>query len=963
MGNASPVNANSVSTASWKNGKNNIDESKTIDALRLNIDLLTKMNEKISNLSANFNRLEKIKERAFGGKKINLLKEEIELMDKQQDAIVTNIANMEALKLRNKSYLTSKGFRFDDDGQLSNYNSKLMEMEKRVESLQKKSEANSKSESLKKSYESANKELETVKASLGQFLQLQTDIPNAKGDWEDLETSIADARAEIIRANREMNTFYMTERMAITGEQFDRDDTYIQTLQIKAELVGADQAKQFLEETIALMQRQQRQQNIMMDEGRDRAEQNKKVLDEFGFNFTKDGYVYSGAKTLNDLKYKLTPEEYDAVKEAYDEYIEDIYHTIPEAEQQWHELAQSIKETEMNIKRADLELKNFKATSQIEITEYEIGRNDTLLETLQIKAEVLGGTEAIKFLEEATYLLEKNQKAQETLLQSTKDRVKNNRAELEKYNFHFTADGGIHNGADDLRDLKGSLGKEEYEYVKEVFDQYMEDIYENIPEAEKEWWSLRQEIIENEKAIKEAKMQMEDLIRSAKIDEIEKQIDHLNEQLDILGAKLELSNGSEQLDYLNQSNALLQDMIDKLEQSASKYQNILNQDKKNLVEFGIKFNDDGSIKNLEQVMSGLANADLMEELQDYADKYNDSLSASADATKQMLEYQQQIKDNEKSKLETIKKVEDEITEIYKDQIDKRIEAIEKQADAQKEALSKAKEEYNKWRDEADYKNDYDEQLKVVEDLQKDIAEAQRDDSLTGKKKVQDLMEQLKEEQENLEKLLQDKVDSDINDMFDDQMDKVEEDAKKQTEGIEEVWTDSKISEMVQQALATGAFTDIDGKVTNLQTKLMEFTQTSSDYFGVMGNVLREELLGNLNLALDTMNKLDGIYNKLDISQTAMKYGETTSKKYDLSLSPSYLKEISKMVLDQMNYDQIASSIDTIQNSAKGNVNSIQIGDTTIEIKGSADSTTVKQVEQLLEQHKKELVNDILKNAK
>lgn len=51
------------------------------------------------------------------------------------------------------------------------------------------------------------------------------------------------------------------------------------------------------------------------------------------------------------------------------------------------------------------------------------------------------------------------------------------------------------------------------------------------------------------------------------------------------------------------------------------------------------------------------------------------------------------------------------------------------------------------------------------------------------------------------------------------------------------------------------FTDIDGNIKTLQTALMDFANTSSDYFGVMGDSLKKELLNNLNVALETMKEL------------------------------------------------------------------------------------------------------------
>ena len=65
------------------------------------------------------------------------------------------------------------------------------------------------------------------------------------------------------------------------------------------------------------------------------------------------------------------------------------------------------------------------------------------------------------------------------------------------------------------------------------------------------------------------------------------------------------------------------------------------------------------------------------------------------------------------------------------------------------------------------------------------------------------MKELKEEQENLEDLVKEKVDKDINNMFDDQIDKIEEDSDEEVKNLEKTWSESKIAEMVKQALNTG----------------------------------------------------------------------------------------------------------------------------------------------------------------
>ena len=198
------------------------------------------------------------------------------------------------------------------------------------------------------------------------------------------------------------------------------------------------------------------------------------------------------------------------------------------------------------------------------------------------------------------------------------------------------------------------------------------------------------------------------------------------------------------------------------------------------------------------------------------------------------------------------------------------------------------------------------------------------------------MKELKEEQENLEDLVQDKIDSDVNNMFDDQIDKIEENSDEEVKNLEKTWSESKIAEMVKQALNTGVFTDIDGNIKTLQTALMDFANESSEYFGVMGSSLKKELLDNLNVALETMKELQ----KMSDNYTApnIDYSNTVLPK-DSTINTS---------------PQVSSNVET---------NNITIGDTNITIQGSADDVTLGKVDEMLKDYKASICKEIVKNMK
>ena len=208
------------------------------------------------------------------------------------------------------------------------------------------------------------------------------------------------------------------------------------------------------------------------------------------------------------------------------------------------------------------------------------------------------------------------------------------------------------------------------------------------------------------------------------------------------------------------------------------------------------------------------------------------------------------------------------------------------------------------------------------------------------KRVADLMNQLQEEQKNLEKMVQDKIDEDINQMFDDQIDKVETNAEDEVKNIEDTWTESKIAEMVEQALNTGIFTDIDGNIKSLDTALLEFANNSSEYFGVMGNSLKTELLDNLNVALATMQELNKM--TVDTSSMMVDWGKVNN--------------VSNMVngtLGTINYIPPSNA----------SIPEINIGGSNIVVQGNADDEVIARIDDLLEQNNRKIYATIMKNVK
>ena len=290
-----------------------------------------------------------------------------------------------------------------------------------------------------------------------------------------------------------------------------------------------------------------------------------------------------------------------------------------------------------------------------------------------------------------------------------------------------------------------------------------------------------------------------------------------------------------------------------------------------------------------------------------------------DAQKEYHKLENAIKDVYQEQLKTTKEVEDKLTEIYKKQVEDRVKEIEKQRDAELKALNEKKKAYQAYRDEVNYKDDYNDQMEKINKLKKQLENAQRDDSLGGKKKVEELLEQLEEENKKLQEMVQDKIDKDINDTFDKESDRIEEHADKEIEDLENKWTDSKIAELVAQALGSGVFTSIDGEVSSLKDTMLEFTEESGEALGVLGSQIQKELCDKLVVAQNVMDNLPNILDKLSLK------------------------------------DYSARSINMQSGSG---ARTISIGDTNINISGNANDDVVNKIKEVVKAENEKLIKEL-----
>lgn len=527
--------------------------------------------------------------------------------------------------------------------------------------------------------------------------------------------------------------------------------------------------------------------------------------------------------------------------------------------------------------------------------EYRIQNVTKKTSLLDKQMEKAIGTEKIKYLEQKNKLLEEQQKLQKEYYDSLISERETLQKKLKESGFTFNEEGNMENYEEKLlamqkeykrlQDLadksskgsssssnntasdKASKYKEELDKLTSLANKYYEIQQSDIYSCEEQWLEMKNTIKENNDEIE--KLTREDKLYKFNnaITKINNQFDILKNKLDVVDAKLENANGlntikltEEKLKLLNQQLKKQEELVTNLKQKIPVYQD-------NLSKYGFKFDIEGNVDNLDEVLNNFQNNEDLEKVNDLVEEYIDLINGDLfDAEKDYIDLQNDIIDLQKDKLDKVKDIEDEITKIIEDEIDKRKDAIEDQYDKEKELIEQRRDEYKKQRDEDDYAKDLKEQQDKIDEINKKIELARRDNSIAGKSKLQDLLEELKDEQDSLNEKIQNKVDDDIDDMFDKQLDALDKKKEDVLQQMEDTYTPQKIAQMVQDAMMTNTFTDLNGNVTNLQDKLIEFAETSGDAIGILGDSIKTELCDNLSIALDYLEDYSKIFNELGLKQ-------------------------------------------------------------------------------------------------
>lgn len=691
-----------------------------------------------------------------------------------------------------------------------------------------------------------------VKDSLKYNIDLLTELKNK---IDTITNSISVLDSQLKRASGNDNIKFLEKQNKL----------YEQQLQLQEEL-----GKKLNEQVIHYKNYLQSQGFIFDSAGNLKNYEEKLLLMEKEVDLLEERANKENASDSSKKAYESKKEHLAEIKKYLDAYIKTAFTELPNVAKEFLNINNAIKDNIDSIKDFQDALKDLQIDSGYKNHNRDLAEIKDLLDKNQILIDGATGSDKEALMQKRLELIKRYQKELQELVIYTKSLKNSLQVELGEY-FTFRDDGSIVNYGNEIKKLKEILSEEDFKKVFDKVNEYFDLSLKKIPDLENEWLKLNNQIKEQINKVDKLKDELKELAEDSSYKNHERDLAEVNNALERNEILLKNAQGYEKSKLLEERIKLLKQLQKETQEltdfEKSRRQGLMSE----LNKYGLEFRDNGSIVNYGNVINELKKTlsddeftDVFEKVEEYLDLTNKKIP---DLENEYLELGNTIKDVYKEQLELISDVEDKITEMIKAQTEERIELIEKELDKRLNALDKAKNAYNDARNEQKYSDSLNDQRKIVEDLQAEIEKAKRDDSISGQKRLQELLNKLKDEQKKLDEIVQDKLDENINNMFDKESERLENNAEETIKDLEDKFSDSKIAEMVAQALGSGVFTDIEGNVHSLEDALVNFAKESGDLFGVLGSTIKKELIDNLDAALNIYRNLDQIVNNMNSKST------------------------------------------------------------------------------------------------
>lgn len=930
-----PLSSVPVSTRASSYGT--LDASKILPSLDLGISHIKNLEEALERLGSQLDFINEKSEATFGQEKVNLLQQQIPLL-KEQQKIQEQIANSERKQNNELIYwLNNNGFKFDTLGNITNYNDKLLQMEQNVESLKKKHDdlnsvsGDNKNEKAIKAandaYENANETLSKAKKYLEEYFTTNNkEITEASKKWWELENAIREVNDELEELRRNNSIEPLQNSLQEVEYLLDRQSDRLDLLDAQYEKATGEKRVEGLIKKEQILNEQLATQEEAYKRIYNLAAGLQKDLWQFGFKLDANSLITNYDEVLNAL---VGTSEYERAKKYADEYMDVVRGDLIDIQKEAYETQNAIADLAEEMQEAldearEERLEPFKNT--LESVRYELDRVADRLDLLDSANERSQGKTKIDYLHDKIGLLNEEIATSQKEFSALYNLIAEAQNDLWQYGFRLDENSLIDN-YDGV--LNGLVGTEKYESAKKAADEYMSLMRDDYIENKLSISDLQNEIKELQDEIEKTERELALFSSTNKLTELNEEFEELSNKIDVIGTKLEHAYGTDKITLMRKEIELLNDQ---LELQDKKMNTMLEQAQTytdSLSKYGFTFDENGSISNYAEILDIFRDDEQIENIKELCEEYMDLQDEISGLSSEYADLESAVKDAYKEMLDTTEDIEKEITEVIEKEYEKRKEEIEKYTDERIALLEKEKKEMQELWDEQDYEKSVKEQSDEIMELQKRISILSKDTSIAGQQKLKELTEELEEAQKKLEEITEDKIKNDYTNNIDGEIEKLEDEEKTLLEALDEKFSETNIAKMVQEALTTG-FIELNGEMQSIQDALINNINQSADAYSAMAEIIKNELVANLNVALSTTRELSSIYENLDLNE----YGRISA------------------------LENIALSTP----SGSTNASNISFGDTVFNISGSADNTTLEQVEEMIKQSQDEMLDKITRNV-
>lgn len=339
-----PSNSKGSSGSKGSGGSKGSSSEKVVKDLKLAIDRYYELNDVLDDVNNALELNRQLQESATNVETTKKLhKEEIKLLNDKLEATKKLYNEQRNEMLDNKNVLSSAGFKFDKEGNLTNYASRLKELQNYANSLT--------GEAKEAQIEYVNSIMDVIDA----YTTLTNDtLPSTALSIEELAQEIKDVNKE------HEKTLKLVEAL---GDRYYEINGLINDVDKKLAINQAKQQNATASERVKLMQEEidlmKEKQDLLVQQGNElkvEADELKKKLSEQGVEFNTDGTI-KNYKQLMD-KYKTIASQYvgDSRDEVLDEaeelidliekYDDIIRNSLPDLVVEWEDYTTSIKKAE-----------------------------------------------------------------------------------------------------------------------------------------------------------------------------------------------------------------------------------------------------------------------------------------------------------------------------------------------------------------------------------------------------------------------------------------------------------------------------------------------------------------------------------------------------------------------------------------------------------------------------------------